>query len=111
MTTCEGVKVSYYFEGQYEVRNVVGSSDDGGSKAQFWYIHSIFKDACKKLPYFIHMQLYSYIRIYVGRASFYCKSIGIGVTGQVSYILALHETFARKTYMYMYSCIPYVHLH
>ena len=40
MTTCEGMKVGDYFEGQYEVSNVVGSSDDGGSKAQFWSEHT-----------------------------------------------------------------------
>ena len=40
MTTCEGMNVGDYFEGQYEVSNVVGSSGDGGSKAKFWSEHT-----------------------------------------------------------------------
>ena len=49
MTTFEGMKVGDYFQGQYEVSNVVGSTEDGGSKAQFWSTHTdrdFYKETC-----------------------------------------------------------------
>ena len=37
---CKGKEVGGCFKGQYEVSNVVGSTEDGGNKAKFWEKHS-----------------------------------------------------------------------
>ena len=46
---CNGMEVGDYFYGQFEVSNVVGSTEDGGSKAQFWSRHTgrdFYKQKC-----------------------------------------------------------------
>jgi hypothetical protein len=43
------MNVGDFFEGSFEVANVVGSSSDGGSKAQFWSEHTgcdFYKQNC-----------------------------------------------------------------
>ena len=37
---CNGMDVGHYFVGQFEVSNVVGSTEDKGNKAQFWSDHT-----------------------------------------------------------------------
>ena len=49
MTTFKDMKVGDYFQGQYEVSNVVGSTEDGGSKVRFWSKHTdrdFYKEKC-----------------------------------------------------------------
>ena len=53
--------VGDYFEGQFEVCNVVGSSGDGGNKAQFWSQHT--KRAYMQIPAHKN-RAYLYIYIY-----------------------------------------------
>ena len=47
--TCEGTKVGDCIRGQYQVSNVVGSTEDGGSKVQFWSKYArrdFYKQTC-----------------------------------------------------------------
>ena len=48
-SNCHGMEVGYYFYGQFEVSNVVGSTEDGGSMAKFWSDHTprdFYKQKC-----------------------------------------------------------------